>query len=98
MWSDDSGDSTGGSAEDSWRFYTKFAKDDPSYTGLTLSHEVSDAGIEAMRNGTVAELAEAGIELLTTADCLGLEPYEYVEEPGERDESWNCDSPWSPGE
>lgn len=96
MWSDDSGDSTGGSAEDSWKFYTKFAREEPGYTGLTLSHEVSDAGVEAMRNGTVLELAEAGVELLTTADCLGLPAYDYIRDYGERDESWNCDPTWTP--
>ncbi|KIM31645.1 carbohydrate esterase family 4 protein [Serendipita vermifera MAFF 305830] len=96
MWSNDSGDATGGSARDSWNFYTRFAREEPDYTGLTLSHEVSDAGVEAMRNGTVQALVEAGVELLTTADCLGLEPYDYVGDYGERDETWNCDAEWTP--
>ncbi|KAG8836363.1 Carbohydrate esterase 4 protein [Serendipita sp. 399] len=92
MWSDDSGDATGGSAQDSIIFYTSFAVDRPDYPALTLSHEVSDAGVGAMRCGSVHALASAGVQLLTVAQCIDQEPYEYVGDYQERDASWTCDT------
>lgn len=108
LWSDDSTDSVGGTAQDSWNFYNQFTiPPDPDKDGetdgggrkgwpaITLSHEVSDAGIGAMRNGTVQLLTDAGVQLLTTAQCLDLEPYEYVGGYGVRDETWTCQGNWT---
>ncbi|KAG8827906.1 Carbohydrate esterase 4 protein [Serendipita sp. 401] len=91
MWSDDSGDATGGTTQSSIDFYTSFAHERPDYPALTLSHEISDAGVEAMRNGTVRTLANAGVQLLTVAQCIDQEPYEYIGCYQKRDESWTCD-------
>ncbi|CAG8670245.1 14236_t:CDS:2, partial [Acaulospora colombiana] len=78
MWSDDSTDAIGGTAKQSWDFYDGFAKHRPDYPALTLSHEISQAGIEALKNGTVVDLVNAGVNLLTTAQCIHEDPYEYV--------------------
>lgn len=96
MWSDDSLDSVGGTAQDSYNFYKTFAIDRPDYTGLTLSHETSDAGIQALRNGTVNVLANADINLLSVAQCVDMEPYEYFGGYQERDASWTCEGSWTP--
>jgi hypothetical protein len=95
MWSDDSTDAIGGTAEQSWSFYNSFAKIRPDYPALTLSHEVSQAGIDALKNGTVADLVDAGVHLLTTAECINEDPYEYVGGYGIRDETWHCGDGWA---
>ena len=96
MWSDDSLDSVGGTAQDSYNFYASFADSRPDYPALTLSHETQDAGIQALRNGTVNVLADAGIRLLSMAQCVDMEPYEYVSGYQERNALWTCEGSWTP--
>jgi hypothetical protein len=95
-WSDDSGDSTGGTAQESYNFYKAFADAGPGNPHLTLSHETEPAGIGALRMGTVPLLANAGITLLTVAQCLDMEPYDLIGGYGHRDSSWYCGGTWTP--
>jgi hypothetical protein len=97
MWSDDSGDSTGGSAQSSYDFYNSFASQGPGQPHMALSHETEPAGIGALRMGTVGLLSRAGINLQTVAQCLDSEAYEYVGEYGQRDSTWYCGGTWQPG-
>ena len=39
---------------------------------------------------------EAGIKMVTVAECLDIAPYEVVGNYGVRDSSWTCDGSWSP--
>lgn len=96
LWSDDSGDSTGGSAQGSYNFYQAFANAGPGQPHLTLSHETEPSGIGALRMGTVPLLANAGIKLVTVAQCLDAEPYDYIGGYGTRDSSWYCGGTWNP--
>lgn len=97
MWSDDSGDSTGGSASDSYNFYQAFANAGPGQPHLTLSHETEPAGIGALQMGTVPLLANAGINLVTVAQCINdNNPYEYIGGYGQRDSTWTCSGTWNP--
>jgi hypothetical protein len=95
-WSDDSGDSTGGSAQDSYNFYAKLAAQGPGHPHITLSHETEPAGIGALRNGTVNLLAKANISMITVAQCIDQDPYEHVGGYGKRDSSWHCGGSWTP--
>jgi LysM repeat protein len=97
LWSDDSGDSVGGSAQDSYNFYQGFANQGPSsQPRMTLSHETEPSGIGALRMGTVPLLANAGITLSTVAQCLDAQPYDYIGSYGTRDSSWTCSGTWNP--
>lgn len=96
-WSDDSGDSTGGSAQSSYNFYNNFANQGPGQPHMALSHETQAAAIGALRQGTVTRLNQAGIKLLTVAQCLDAEPYEYISGYGQRDSTWYCGGSWTPG-
>jgi hypothetical protein len=66
---------------------------------MALSHETQQAGIDALRMGTVTRLSQAGIRLATVEQCLGnnFPAYEYVGGYGQRDSTWDCYGPWSPG-
>ncbi|KAG8752342.1 hypothetical protein FRC14_007124 [Serendipita sp. 396] len=63
---------------------------------MTLSHETEPAGTAAMYNGTVPLLANAGIHLVTVAQCLDTDAYEYVGNYGTRDSTWYCGGTWTP--
>lgn len=96
LWSDDSGDSTGGTAQESYDFYQGFANEDPKQPHMTLSHETQQAGIDALHMGTVPTLASGGVNLVTIGQCLDVEVYEKVGEPGTRDDTWFCGGTWTP--
>jgi hypothetical protein len=96
IWSDDSGDSTGGTAQQSYDFYAQWAAQGPGHPHMCLSHETEPAGIGALKNGTVQLLANAKINMTTVAQCLDQDPYEYVGGYGTKDSSWNCTAPWTP--
>ncbi|PVG02513.1 glycoside hydrolase/deacetylase [Serendipita vermifera] len=99
LWSDDSGDSTGGSAQQSYNMYNGFANQGPGHPHMALSHETQQAGIDALRMGTVTRINQAGIRLVTVEQCLAnnFPAYEYVGGYGTRDSTWDCYGPWSPG-
>jgi hypothetical protein len=90
LWSADSTDSVGGSAQDSYNFYKGFANENPKKPHMTLSHETVTVGIDALHNGTVPLLANAGVKLVTVGQCLDAEPYEQVGAYGTRDSTWTC--------
>lgn len=45
---------------------------------------------EVIQN-VVPKLLSAGYQLVTIADCLGVDPYQSVSSPGKRDSTWTCD-------
>jgi hypothetical protein len=96
LWSEDSGDSTGGTAQQSYNFYQGLANENPKRPHMTLSHETEPAGTDALHMGTVPLLANAGIQLQTVAQCLDTDPYEQVGGYGTRDSTWYCGGTWTP--
>jgi peptidoglycan/xylan/chitin deacetylase (PgdA/CDA1 family)/LysM repeat protein len=100
LWSDDSGDSTGGSAQQSYDMYNGFAN--AANAGnrsphMALSHETQEAAIQAIRMGSVTRLANAGINLQTVAKCTDDEsPYFPVGGYGTRDSTWTCTGTFTP--
>jgi len=96
MWSDDSGDSVGGSVQDSVNFYNGMAAEGPGHRHITLSHETEPSGYGALEQGTVGRLHNAGINMVTVAQCVGTDAYDYIGGYGQRDSSWYCGGNWTP--
>ncbi|CAG7850665.1 SubName: Full=Related to deacetylase {ECO:0000313/EMBL:CCA68305.1} [Serendipita indica DSM 11827] len=96
LWSDDSGDSTGGSTQQSINFYNTFANENPKRPHMALSHETEPSGYNAMYSGTVDNLASHGVQLVTVAQCLDTDAYIYVGGYQQRDSSWYCGGSWTP--
>ena len=97
-WSDDSGDSVGGSAQDSYDMYNGFSHN-PTQPHMALSHETQDAAIDAIRMGSVTVMRNAGIKLQTVAQCTNDQnPYIYYGNYQQRDSSWYCgdNANWRP--
>jgi hypothetical protein len=94
-WSDDSQDWNNGTPEQSYAFYKAFADAGPGQPHITLSHEPLNQTATSVQMGTVSLLADAGIKLRTIADCLGIQPYEWVGRPQQRDATWTCSGNWT---
>lgn len=64
---------------------------------MPLSHETKSWSLEALGNGTAQILHDAGIKLVTVAECLDEDPYEIVTGHfGTRDATWTCDGVFVP--
>lgn len=73
----DSGDSTGHGASYSENEYRKQANQYPA-PGIGLNHETYKATAEEVVPQAIDVLQSAGYKLVSIAECLDLEPYEYV--------------------
>lgn len=100
IWSDDSKDASGNPSQlYNYNYYTNLAQTSPNAPHLALSHETVDGSVLALQQGTARNLKNAGANLVTTAQCLGVEAYETVTGYfGDRDDSWTCDGPWIPAD
>jgi peptidoglycan/xylan/chitin deacetylase (PgdA/CDA1 family) len=97
LWDLDSGDTASGADEQgSIDFYKRLAAEGPNSKHLPLSHETHDYSVHAAENYTVDALYNAGVTLLTVAQCLDMYPYEFVGPYGVRDSTWTCDGTWTP--
>ena len=73
LWSDDSLDASGSPSQSSnYNYYTNLANTSPKAAHLGLSHETVQGSVLALQQGTVRNLKNAGANLVTTAQCLGV--------------------------
>ncbi|TFK71514.1 glycoside hydrolase/deacetylase, partial [Pluteus cervinus] len=91
-WDFDSLDSDGASAAESKSLYDGLVSSHPS-TVLALNHETYQTRSVDVLPHAISVLKGAGYNLVTVAECLGLEPYQWVGEPSTPDDTWYCD--WS---
>ena len=95
LWDTNPGGTPPGKLDDKYNFYVEsfksLATEGADSTHLALTKESIPITVLAALYSTVDALNEAGITLLTVADCLDLEPYEHVGSYGERDDTWTCD-------
>ena len=86
MWSMDSGDSTGHGPSYSRKQYEDQASRYPT-PGIGLNHETYRTTADDVVPQAVEVLQEHGYKLVSVAECLGLEAYEYVGGKTNRDVS-----------
>jgi len=92
LWSDDSGDSTGASAQSSKNLYNSIANTFPQ-PHLVLNHETYSSTVFDVLPYAVGRLQGAGYKLVAVDTCLGSGgefPYVKVGEPQARDSTWHC--------
>lgn len=89
-WDFDSGDTSapGVSAASTLAAYRNVIATRPSNI-LTLMHEITPSTTEVLPQ-VISELQAAGYRLVTAAECLGEEPYLWIDPPRERDAEWRC--------
>ncbi|KAG9078079.1 Carbohydrate esterase 4 protein [Ceratobasidium sp. UAMH 11750] len=88
-WDFDSGDSAGESAAASEAAYQELADRHPNNI-LTLNHETYSSTVNDLLPHAIDTLQQAGYNLVTVAECLGMDPYLSTGAPSERDGSWTC--------
>ncbi|ESK88396.1 carbohydrate esterase family 4 protein [Moniliophthora roreri MCA 2997] len=57
---------------------------------LTLNHEVKEPTAHTILPQVVQWLNQRGYKMVTVADCLGIQPYQRIEQPQQNDGSWRC--------
>jgi len=88
-WDLDSGDSTGLSPDASKAIYDQAISHHPSSI-LALNHETHETTAHQVVPYIIQKLQSAGYELVTVAECLGMEPYQWTTTPSVKDDSWHC--------
>ena len=88
-WSLDSGDSVGKSTSYSESEYEQQAKKYPS-PGIGLNHETYESTAYTVAPQAIAILQSAGYKLVSVAECLGVEAYDYIGGKEEKNDSWKC--------
>ncbi|KIY69848.1 carbohydrate esterase family 4 protein [Cylindrobasidium torrendii FP15055 ss-10] len=88
IWDFDSRDSVGASADESKAEYDTVANQHPD-TIMALNHEVYDSTAHDVLPYAIDRLQGAGYQLVTVAECLGIDAYQNVGEP--ETGSWTCE-------
>ncbi|KAF8625884.1 hypothetical protein AX15_005150 [Amanita polypyramis BW_CC] len=88
-WDFDSGDSVGASVAQQEATYDQTIIQHPS-TILALNHETYETTVTQTLPYALQKLKRAGYRLVSLAECLGEQPYKYVDQPGTPDSTWHC--------
>jgi peptidoglycan/xylan/chitin deacetylase (PgdA/CDA1 family) len=88
-WDFDSQDSVGATPARSQQLYDNVIAAHPS-TLLALNHEVYERTAHQVVPYAIQRLKQAGYQLVTVSQCLGLPAYQNVGAPGVRDSTWHC--------
>ncbi|KAJ7666319.1 carbohydrate esterase family 4 protein [Mycena rosella] len=89
IWDLDSGDSTGSNVSTSKAVYDK-GKMSPTGNILALNHETSATTVTDVLPYALQILAAYKYKFVTVAQCLNMDPYTSITEPGTPDYTWHC--------
>ncbi|KAL0571616.1 hypothetical protein V5O48_010350 [Marasmius crinis-equi] len=89
LWDFDAGDADGKAPNDTLSDYRNRIDQHPS-TFLPLNHETHETTAHQVIPQVVQWLKDAGYNMVTVAECLGMEPYQSVQAPGTPDGDWHC--------
>nr|BAE92728.1 chitin deacetylase [Flammulina velutipes] len=89
IWDFDSGDSVGASAAESKERYRTTSLNRPS-TLLALNHETIESTAHDVIPYAIDRLQSAGYRLVTVAECLGEQPYQWTGAPQTPTSDWRC--------
>ncbi|KAK1228236.1 hypothetical protein PQX77_008748 [Marasmius sp. AFHP31] len=89
IWDFDAGDANGVPPDQTLTDYNTTISKHPN-TILPLNHETYDSTAHQVIPQVVDWLKTAGYNMVTVAECLGMEPYQSVEEPGTPTDDWHC--------
>jgi len=89
IWDFDSEDSVGATPAQSEGLYDGLVSSRPS-TVLALNHETYERTAHEVLPYAIQKLQAAGYNLVTLAECLGMEPYQSVGSPVAKDDTWHC--------
>ncbi|CAG8625691.1 16356_t:CDS:2, partial [Acaulospora colombiana] len=87
-----SDDYSGDLSQSIYQFYQGLAAEGSGHPHMSMAHQTQAPALDALDLGSAEALIDAGIKLVTAAQCLDLPAYETVGGYGVRDSTWTCDS------
>ncbi|KAH8826095.1 carbohydrate esterase family 4 protein [Flagelloscypha sp. PMI_526] len=57
---------------------------------LPLMHETVETTVHQVLPYIIPKIQAAGYQMVTLAECLGEQPYQFTQAPGVKDSSWHC--------
>jgi len=88
-WDFDSEDSLGATVARSKKLMDDALKKNPN-TILVLNHEPLKTTLQQVLPYYISKLKAKGYKMVTLAECLGKEPYQWKKAPQTPDSSWKC--------
>ncbi|CAK5269423.1 unnamed protein product [Mycena citricolor] len=89
-WNFDSGDSVGESYQNSEKDYAKFLGGNPD-SMIALNHETMKNTAHYLVQNAINQIKAKGYQLVTVAQCLGIDAYESSTGLGTKDDTWACE-------
>ncbi|KAH7106816.1 carbohydrate esterase family 4 protein [Auriculariales sp. MPI-PUGE-AT-0066] len=89
IWDWDSEDSLGKNGTEIKARYDDIIAKKPANI-LTLNHSVQKITVKESMPYALDKLKQAGYTFVKVSECLGIEPYQFVQEPAARDATWKC--------
>jgi len=97
LWDDVAGPATGTSVQASNSMYQSRAAAYPE-PHIVLNHEQDTTSLQQVIPAAISTIQRHGYRLVTAAQCLGVQPYQWIGEPSERDATWTCQGRPGPGD
>jgi len=96
LWDWDTGDADGNTTAQSEAVYQDAVNAKVSNM-LVLNHETEQTTANTLVPFAIKLLQSHGYQLVTMAECLGLEPYQAIGVPQQQTSAWTCDGTPDPG-
>ncbi|KAJ7195899.1 hypothetical protein GGX14DRAFT_504964, partial [Mycena pura] len=96
LWDQDTGDADGNTVAQSEAVYNSIAKAKPK-NALILEHETEETTATTLVPYAIKLFQGLGYNLVTMADCLGVDPYQAIGVAQEQTSAWTCDGTPAPG-
>ncbi|KAJ7745830.1 hypothetical protein DFH07DRAFT_924578 [Mycena maculata] len=96
MWDWDTGDADGNTTAQSEALYNDVVSAKVS-NALILEHETEESTATVLVPYALNLFKSKGYNLVTMAECLGVNPYQAVGVPQQQTSSWTCDGTPDPG-
>ncbi|KAJ7289708.1 hypothetical protein C8J57DRAFT_433996 [Mycena rebaudengoi] len=97
LWDWDTGDADGNTTAQSEAVYNDVANAKVK-NALILEHETEDTTASTLVPFALNLFKSKGYNLVSMAQCLGVDPYQAIGVPQQQDSSWTCDGTPDPGE
>ncbi|KAF7326602.1 hypothetical protein MSAN_02503800 [Mycena sanguinolenta] len=96
LWDQDTGDADGNTVAQSEAVYNAVAKAKPK-NALILQHETEETTATTLVPYAIKLFQGEGYNLVTLAECLGVDPYQAIGVPQAQSDAWTCDGTPAPG-
>jgi len=96
LWDRDTGDADGNTTSQSEAVYNAVANG-KSKNAVILEHETEASTAATLVPYALTLFKSRGYNLVTLAECLGVDPYQAIGVPQKQSSSWTCNHTPSPG-